>query len=72
MPTTNPTTPPRTLHRAPTITAVLTELRKVLALCDQGLLQPSATLTANGHRHVGETLAQARAVLAKTRGEARP
>ena len=65
---TNPTPPPRTLHRAPTTTAILTELTKLLALCDQGLLQPRADLTANGHRHVGETLAQARAVVERSRG----
>lgn len=68
---TNPTnpTPPRTLHRTPTVTAMRTELAKVLALIDQGLLQPPIALTTSGHRHVGETIAQARAVLAKTRGE---
>lgn len=64
------TTPPRTLTQRdrPTVTAIIAELLKVLALCDQGLLQPPATLTANGHRHVGETLAQARAVVERSRG----
>lgn len=68
MPTTNPTAPPRTLHRTPTVTAMRAQLEAVLALCDQGLLQPPVTLTANGHRHVGETLAQARSVVERSRG----
>ncbi len=72
MPITNPTSPtsspPRTLHRTPTVTAMRAQLTAILALCDQGLLQPPATLTANGHRHVGETLAQARAVVERSRG----
>lgn len=63
--------PPRSLAKGdrPTTTAILTELSKLLALCEQGLLQPPVTLTANGHRHVGETLAQARSVLARSRGQ---
>ena len=63
-------TPPRTLTQRdrPTVTAIIAEFHKVLALCDQGLLQPKADLTANGHRHVGETLAQARAVVERSRG----
>ena len=70
MQTTNPTnpTPPRTLQPAkPAATLILAKLAAVLALVDQGLLQPSVTLSANGHMHVGETLAQARAVLAQSR-----
>lgn len=70
MPTTEK--PPRTLHRTPTVTAMRTELTKLLALCDQGLLQPRADLTANGHRHVGETLAQARSVVERSRAGTMP
>lgn len=67
---TNPTnpTPPRTLPPAkPAATTILAQLANVLALVDQGLLQPSVTLSTNGHMHVGETLAQARAVLTQSR-----
>lgn len=69
----NPTNqPPRGAPRAlpptkPAATLILAQLAAVLALVDQGLLQPSVTLSTNGHQHVGETLAQARAVLTQSR-----
>ena len=68
-------TPPRTLHRiqsppSAALSAAYATIGELLALCDQGLLQPPVTLTANGHRHVGETLAQARAVVGRSRGDA--
>ena len=70
MPTTNP---PRTLAiQSPpsaALSAAYATIGELLALIDQGLLQPPVALTANCHQHVGETIAQARSVLAKTRGE---
>lgn len=67
---TNPT-PPRALRiQSPpnaALSAAYATIGELLALCDQGLLQPRADLTANGHRHVGETLAQARSVVERSR-----
>jgi hypothetical protein len=68
-PTTNP---PRTLsqrNRPPEYAELRKALLDVVTLFDQNLVQPPVTLTASGHRHVGELLAQARSVLARSRGQ---
>lgn len=68
MPTTE--NPPRTMHGPMPATATIVKaLADVVALYEQGLMQPKVSLSQSGMTHVGQTIAQARAVLAKTRGE---
>ena len=65
-----PSTPPRALTQRdrPTTTELDTALANVVALYEQGLMQPKVTLSQSGMTHVGETIAQARAVLGRSRG----
>jgi hypothetical protein len=77
MPTINPrkqsdASPPRALPiQSPpsaALSAAYAAIGELLALVDQGVLQPPvANMTANSHAHVGETIANARAVLARSR-----
>lgn len=60
---------PITQRDRPTTAAIIAALAAVVALYEQGLMQPKVTLSQSGMTHVGETIANARAVLAKTRGE---
>lgn len=66
-----PTIPPRALTQRdrPTTDAIVKALADVVALYEQGLMQPKVSLSQSGMTHVGQTIANARDVLAKTRRE---
>lgn len=51
----------------PSTETILAALSNILALYEQGLIVHKVTLSESGHRHVGETFADAQTVLSQSR-----